>query len=272
MSKPVILVPLDGSECALSALPIAKVLGEVGKSALRLVYIAADKVPSRELLRSLKLHGPHMEGLTVETRIGDPATKILEVADEIEPRMIVLCKHTATEPRDVLGTTAGLILRKAPCPLVLVPPERGSAPWHLHHILLPHDGTPSTSAALAPAEKIAEQAGAELLVIHVTGFGAAPVEPGSLGAPRYVDQPQHEWPAWTNEFARRLTSVWPLRHCHVRILLTNGNPVPEILRLAEDQSTDLTVLAWRGVWTAPRAAIFKGIIAGSHSPVMIVRT
>ena len=126
--------------------------------------------------------------------------------------MIVLCKHIATEPRDVFGTTAGVILRKAPCPLVLVTPERGSAPWHLHHILLPHDGTPSTSAALAPAEKIAEQAGAELLVVHVTGFGAAPVEPGSLGAPRYVDQPQHEWPTWTSEFAKRLTSVWPLRH------------------------------------------------------------
>ena len=55
------------------------------------------------------------------------------------------------------------VLGKAPCPLVLVPPDRGSAPWHLHHVLLPHDGTPSTSAALAPAEEIAEHAGAELL-------------------------------------------------------------------------------------------------------------
>ena len=43
----------------------------------------------------------------------------------------------------MLGRTAMKVLQNAPCPVVLVPPERGATPWHLHHILVPHDGTPA---------------------------------------------------------------------------------------------------------------------------------
>jgi nucleotide-binding universal stress UspA family protein len=271
MNQRVILVPLDGSRAALSALPVAKVLSEIEQSALRLVYVAGNNASATENLSSLRLHGPQMNGLTVETCTGDPAAKILQLADEIKPQMIVLCKYTTTEPRNVLGSTASCVLGKAPCPLVLVHPDRGSAPWHLHHVLVPHDGTPSTSAALGPAEEIAEHAGAELLVAHVTGVRAAPVELGSLSVPRYVDQPQHEWPAWTSEFARRLASTRPHRRLHVRIFLGHGNPAAEIMRLAQEQSTDLIVMAWRGVWKAPRAVIFKDVIAKTRCPVMVVR-
>ena len=158
----------------------------------------------------------------------------------------------------MLGRTAMKVLHDAPCPMVLVPPERGATPWHLQHVLVPHDGTPTTSAALQPAAELAERGGAELLVAHVTNIRAAPAEPGSLTTPRYIDQPQHEWPAWTNEFLKRLACVCPLGHLHVRIFLAHGNPAAEILRLSERQSTDLIVLAWRGRWEAPRAATAEG--------------
>ena len=112
---------------------------------------------------------------------------------------------------------------------------------------------------------------AELLVAHVTNIRAAPAEPGSLTTPRYVDQPQHEWPAWTNEFVKRLACVCPLGHLHVRMFLAHGNPAAEILRLSERQSTDLIVLAWRGRWEAPRAATLKDILREAHCPIMVVR-
>jgi trehalose/maltose hydrolase-like predicted phosphorylase len=47
--------------------------------------------------------------------------------------------------------------------IALVPPERGTMSWHLHHVSIPHDGTPSTSTALRPAAEIAERGHAELL-------------------------------------------------------------------------------------------------------------
>lgn len=271
MSEPVILVPLDDSEQALAALPVAKVLGEIERAALRIVHVGELKPPRAELLRRLRLAAPVLDGCTVEARTGEPAAEILLAAAEMKPRLIVMCTHTAAQPRKIPGGTATSVLRNAPCPVVLVPPGRGSIAWHLHHVLVAHDGTPTTSAALRPAAELAERASAELLVAHVTDISAAPAEPGSLTTPPYVDQPQHEWPAWTSEFVKRLACMCPLGHLHVRIVLGHGNRVAEIVRLAKKQSTDLMVLAWKGEWEVPHAATLKGILREAPCPIMVVR-
>jgi nucleotide-binding universal stress UspA family protein len=140
-----------------------------------------------------------------------------------------MCKHSGGERGKMLRRTAMQVLHDAQCPVVLVPPQRGATPWHLHHVLVPHDGNPSTSCALRPAAELAEHGRAELLVVHVMDVGAAPAELGSLTTPRYVDQPQHEWPAWASEFIDRLACGCPLGQLHVRILLAHGNAAAEIL-------------------------------------------
>lgn len=271
MSAPFILVPLDGSEQALAALPVAKVLGEIERVALHILHVGERK-PAHAELRNRLAHGtPVLESLAIETRAGTPATQILQVAREMVPRLIVMCKHSDAEGKAILGRTAMSVLDDAPCPVVLVPPERGTTPWHLQHVLVPHDGTPRTSAALQPATDLADRARAELLVAHVTNSRARPAEPGSLTTPRYVDQPQHEWPAWSSEFLNRLACICPLGHLHVRVSLAHGDPATEILRLSERQSTDLIVLAWRGRWEAPHAMVLKGILRDAHCPTMVVR-
>jgi nucleotide-binding universal stress UspA family protein len=272
MNEAVILVPLDRSEQALAALPVAKVLGEIERAALRIVHVGERKPPDAELLGRPRLAAPALDGSMVEVRTGEPAAEILIAASEMKPRLIVMCTHTAAKPGKMLGRTATNVLRHAPCPVVLVPPERGSIAWHLHHVLVPHDGTPTTSAALRPAAELAERASAELLVAHVTDTSAAPAEAGSLTTPRYVDQPQHEWPAWTSEFVKRLACICPLGHLHVRIILGHGNPAAEIVRLSKEQSTDLVVLAWRGEWEAPHAATLKAILREARCPIMVLRT
>ena len=272
MSEPVILVPLDGSEQALSALPVAKVLGEIERADLHILHVGEHEPAGEDLRIRLGREVPELEGLTVDARVGTPSVEILRVAAEIQPRLIVMCKHSSTEGKKMLGRTALKVLHDASCSVALVPPERGATPWHLHHVLVPHDGTPTTSAALQPAALLADRARAELLVVHVTDIREAPAEPGSLTTPRYVDQPQHEWPAWASEFVTRLACVCPLGHLHVRIFLAHGNPAAEILRISERQSTDLIVLAWRGIWEPPRAATMKDILREAHCPIMVVRT
>lgn len=262
MSEPVILVPLDGSEQALAALPVAKVLSEIERAALHILHVGEHGPAGK---------APVLDGFTVDARIGAPVTEILQAAGETKPRLIVMCKHSGAKRGKLLGSTATKVLHDAACPVVLVPPERGAAPWHLHHILVPHDGTPTTSAALPPAAELAQRAHAELLVAHVTDHRAASAEPGSLTTPRYVDQPQHEWPAWTSEFVQRFAGVCPLGHLHVRIILAHGDPAAEILRLSEEQATDLIVLAWRGRWEAPHAATMKDILREARCPIMVVR-
>ena len=272
MSKPIILVPLDGSKQALAALPVAKVLVEIERAGLHILHVGDHELAGDELRSRLGCEASLLDGCTIDARVGTPAVEILQVAGQIRPRVIVMCKHSGAERGKMLGRTAMKVLHDARCPVVLVPPERGVVPWHLQHVLVPHDGTPSTSAALQPAAELAERGRAELLVVHVTGSRAAPAEPGSLTTPRYVDQPQHEWPAWTTEFLNRLACVCPLGHLHVRIILVHGDIAMEILRLSERQSTDLIVLAWRGIWEAPRAATMKGILREARCPTMVVRT
>lgn len=272
MSEPVILVPLDGTKQALAALPVAKVLGEIERATLHILHVGEHAPAAEELRNRLGGDAPMLDGFTIDARIGVPAVEIPLVANELKPRAIVICRHSGQERRKMLGRTAMKVLHDAPCPVVLVPPERGAIPWHLHHVLVPHDGTPTTSAALRPAAELAERGRAELLVAHVTDVKAAPMEPGSFTTPRYIDQPQHEWPAWAGEFVKRLASVCPLEHVHVRMVLAHGDTAAEIQRLSEKQSTDLIVLAWRGQWEAPRAATLKNILRDVCCPIMVVRT
>jgi nucleotide-binding universal stress UspA family protein len=271
MSQPVILVPLDGTKQALAALPVATVLGEIERAALYILHVGEHELASEESRSRMGRETPLLSGFTINTRVGTPASEILQAAKTIEPRLIVMCKHSSYERGKMLGRTAMRVLLDAPCPLVLVPPDRGATPWHLHHVLVPHDGTPSTSGALRPAAELTEHGRAELLVVHVTDVRAAPAEPGSLTTPRYVDQPQHEWPAWASEFIDRLECDCPLGQLHVRILLAHGNTAAEILRLSEKQSTDLIVLAWRGIWEIPRAVTIKDILREARCPIMVVR-
>jgi nucleotide-binding universal stress UspA family protein len=271
MSTPVILVPLDGSEAALAALPVAKVLGRIAPAALRLLHVASSEPPDADLVSRLRLHAQELDDATIDVRTGEPASEILRCAEEIKPLGIILCKHTAPAPREKLGGTAARVLRAASDPLVLVPPERGASPWHLQHLLVPHDGTPRTSVGLRPAVEIAGRAGAELLLLHVADLKAGPGEPGSLIPPLYMDHPQHEWPTWTSEFVHRFASLCVLGHVQVRFRLAYGDPAAEVLRVAKEQSPDLLLLAWRGELDEPRAAILKTLVAEALCPVMVVR-
>ena len=57
MSEPVILVPLDGSEQALAALPVAKVLGEIERAALHILHVGEHEPAGEELRRSTRTRG-----------------------------------------------------------------------------------------------------------------------------------------------------------------------------------------------------------------------
>jgi nucleotide-binding universal stress UspA family protein len=271
MTTPALVVPLDGTEQALVALPIAKRLAELGGTTIHLVHVANELTPPADVLASIGLSGIELRGSVLDTKAGEPSLGIIQQAVQLHSELIVMCTHSVGEK--TVGRTALAVLKGAPCPLVLVRPERGIIPWALRRILLPHDGTPTTSAAIRPAAELARRAEAELVVLHVAGAGArAPAERGSLAVPRYMDQPQHEWPAWTGEFVERLGSVVPLESLKVRMSLAHGDPGDEVLRNATEHASDLIVLAWRGVWEGEHAATVKTVLHHAACPVMIVRS
>ena len=78
MSAPVILVPLAGSEDALAALPVAKVLGQIAPAPCG-SHVAKSKPPDADLLRPLRLQAQDLDGATLDVRTGEPATEFCDV-------------------------------------------------------------------------------------------------------------------------------------------------------------------------------------------------
>ena len=271
MSGPVILAPLDGTSRALCALPVARTFAELEDAPVRILHVTERVVPLSETAHLLGVDAAALRGATLESRAGDPGDAILRAAADNRARLIVLCTHTAEAcPEGGIGRTAVAVLRGAPCPVVLVDPACPMAGWRLERLLVPHEGSPSVSDALRPAAALARKAGAELIVLQVAD-SADGQESGSMAPPVYMDQPQHEWPAWAAEFMQRLASICPLEDLRVRLLVRCGDPADETLRVAAEESADLIVLAWKGDWAPARAATFKAVLRDAPCPLMVMR-
>jgi nucleotide-binding universal stress UspA family protein len=271
MTGPVVLVPLDGSKRALGALPIARRLAELQKAPIRLLRVTEADGATGKTAESLGLQPADLAGAELEVRAGKPAETILAVAAECGASLIVMCAHTAdVQPTGPLGAAALAVMRGAACPLVLLDPALAPGNWALRRVLAAHDGSPSVSGALGPAADLAREAGAELVVLQVAAE-TRPLEAGAMAPPAYLDQVQHEWPAWSGEFLHRLACHCRLSGMPVRLLVAHGDPAQETIRVAGAESADLIALAWRGQWEGPRASTLKAVLRGAPCPVMVTR-
>jgi nucleotide-binding universal stress UspA family protein len=271
---PMIFVPLDGSVHAQAALSVARALAQSVDATLHLVHIGESTLPPRELLRKLGLAMDDVRGTVVEQAGGDAAASIVRLARAQSCAYIVMCPYTGQqEPVDGLGGVARDVLHLASCPIVLVPPAQDQRPWRLSRILLPHDGTPTTTAAIGPALELARRADAELLVLHVAAAGVAPPEePGAITAPRYQDQAHHEWPTWAHEFLQRVCCVNPPEEMRgLRLALAVGDPGAEITHSARDNRADLVVLGWHGDLDGDHPLVAKDVIREMPCPLLILR-
>jgi nucleotide-binding universal stress UspA family protein len=166
------------------------------------------------------------------------------------------------------------VLSSAPPRIVLVTPEHGELPWQVRRIVMAHDGTPTSDLSIALAADLSHRAGAEVVALHVAARQASHplLEPGSLPAPRYVDQMQHEWPAWAAEFMERMLTLGSAPTAmNFKLLVTGGQPGSEIAQFARDHVADLVVMAWHhGRWRPQRPGALKVVVRRSGCPVLLI--
>jgi nucleotide-binding universal stress UspA family protein len=267
-----VLVPLDGSEHATAALPVARGFAELLQATIAVLHVSDDALPPTALVERMKLSGEDIHGCVIEQRSGVAAAVIVEEAGTRHAALIVMCPQIRTDqPLRTLGSVATAVLSTAPCPVVLVPPARGRRRWALHELLVPHDGTPTSAATIGPATDFAAMAAAKLTVLHVVTPGIeAPAERGTLVSPRYADQPQHEWPAWAQEFLDRLRAIGGARKgIDIRLAVARGDAGSAILDFAPE--SDLIALGWRGVLEPDRARTMRRVIRDTVCPVIVFR-
>ncbi|MBV8085194.1 MAG: universal stress protein [Chloroflexi bacterium] len=182
-----ILVPLDGSDLAERALPLAARLADLHGAEVLLLDAAANPTAwyagtGAELCYSAA-HG-YVTGVaaTVLERYGvtairrvsmlPPVEAILQHAAEPEVVAIVMATHARDGlPRLMMGSVAEQVVRNAPVSVYLLPVRVSAAFTHprLRRILVPLDGSQIAHAVLAPIAELASIAQAEVRLVRVFG-------------------------------------------------------------------------------------------------------
>ncbi len=270
-----VIVPLDGSEAAKLALPVARTLAELEGATIHVLHVGQQVTGARATLEELGLQRDDLRSAVLHQAAGQPLEAIRQLASELHDSAIVMCTHTADPEQDkALGSVADGLLALGSQRIIFVTPDRGHQEWHLRCVVMAHDGSPSADAALSPVADLAQRAGAEVVALHVAGGGAErPQELGSLPAPLYMDQPQHEWPAWANEFMGRMLALGaPPASFKFRLLVAGGQTGSEIAQFARDHNADLVVLPWHGPWKEQHSGAVDCVIRNSGCPVLLFCT
>ena len=274
MAPATLLVPLDGSTNAAAALSVARGLAHPMDATVVLIHVGGEALASHELPGRLGLSAEDVRGLVIDQCAGSPAPAIVREAVARHAVLIVMCTSAWPDgPLHAFGSVLDEVLLNAPCPVVLVPSILSRDPWILRQLVLPHDGTPTSGAAIAPTADLASRAGAELVVLHIaTPSDERPAESGTFVMPRYLDQPQHEWPTWSREFLERVRCLcYPANIENIRLVLMHGEASSAILEFARRNASDLIALAWRGSLEAERAQTIRRVIRDASCPVIVFR-
>ncbi|HEX6197124.1 MAG TPA: universal stress protein [Jiangellaceae bacterium] len=139
-------------------------------------------------------------------------------------------------------------------PVILVPYT--GLPLTLSRALVPLDGTPESTGAVAGVMDLFARAGLDLVVLHV--FNAAT-------APRFWDQAAHARREWEEEFMARYCSA-----PGARLTLRSGAPDEQVVDVATEEHADLITLGWSQRLASGRAQTVRRTIADSLVPVMLV--
>ncbi|HEY3284669.1 MAG TPA: universal stress protein [Armatimonadota bacterium] len=285
-----LLVPLDGSRLAESALPAAQALAERFHGSVTLIHILEQRAPAtvhgeRHLMGAAEA-ASYLDGLCErfrqagvsvaahvhEAREGDVARSVVEHSEEFTPDLVVLCPHGRGGLRDLLfGSIAQQVLQKGSRPVLLVRPEHGGAdppPFQPELILVPLDGEHSPDAALGAATGLALAFDAEL---HLTMVVPTPgTLSGDSSATRVL------LPATTRailELSRQERADYlkqAVERCKatgVRVWaqVQRGDTVAEVLETSERLKAGMLVMASHG-----RAGL-DALLSGSVAPRITTR-
>jgi nucleotide-binding universal stress UspA family protein len=265
-------VPLDGSQPAESALPVALGLALRTGARLRLVHVHAPvPTPELESLTPYRFQAVPRYDYDVEA-LGSEAQYLAELSERLTlagveistvllrgtaedllrheldgavGTLVVMTAHGAggaTAPG--MGDVAAAVVRRSAVPVLLLRPGVPGMPAReraFTHILIALDGSPLAEQILEPATAIGSAFGAKFTLLRVV---APPRVSGTATGP----EDDFTWcvnraEAYLEQVARRLRA----RAFEVRTtVLTDAEPAAGILRRAAEAGADLVALATHG--------------------------
>lgn len=289
-----ILCPVDFSEISGHALDHAAAMALWYDARLTLLYVFVNR-PTMDL-PPLVLEDADRERLLTEMRrlpSGVAAEVSLQFRIEEAERvhdgilaqvaavhadLLVIGTHGRSGfQRLFLGSVTEKVIRKAPCPTLVVPPRADDAapdaPVRFRRILCAVDFSESSLDAAAYAVNMAGETSAQLTLLHVVELPLVlSPEPAAFD----VDLTRIRDVA-AADARRRLHELIPAqarRRCTVETGVVAGRAHQEILRHAAEQQADLVVMGVHGRGLVDRllfGSTTHHVIRAATCPVLVVR-
>jgi nucleotide-binding universal stress UspA family protein len=289
-----VLCPVDFSETSRHALDQAAAIARWYGARLTVPYVFVS-LPTLDL-PPLVLDDKDREALLVQLRgfaAGIPSDVTLDLRveqaeyahDEIlrqiaagHADLLVLGTHGRSGfQRLFLGSVTEKLIRKAPCPTLVVPPRSPAvspdAPIAFRRILCPIDFSDASLGALEYAMSLAEENDARLTVLHVIDLPPE-LRENALVADLDVDRVRAAAEAEARRRLRELVPEQVRTYCSVETAVVEGGVHRQVLRQAATDDSDLIVMGVHGrgaVDLLVFGSTTHHVVRSAHCPVLIVR-
>jgi nucleotide-binding universal stress UspA family protein len=289
-----VLCPVDFSEISQHALDHAAAIARWYEARLTLLYVFAN-------LPTMDLPPPVLEAADRERRMSDlrrmaaavPGDVRVEYAIQEAPSvqeeilaqlgarhadLLVIGTHGRSGfQRLFLGSVTEKMIRTAPCPTLVVPPQAPDVPAgsaiQFRRILCAVDFSEGSIEALGYAIGMAEEADAQLTVLHVVEFPPVLVDEPGVSVPD-LSRVREATAANARQKLEGLIPEQARTYCTVETAVVEGRAYREILRRATERQSSLIVMGVHGRG-ALNLLVFGStthhVIRKSVCPVLIVR-
>lgn len=242
---------------------------------VQLVYPMPREQVLEQLREALNTAGLASDNMDIAAEAGEPAAVIVEQSVVTNSDVIVMASHGRSGlDRFLLGSVTEKVLRKAPCPVLTMPPHAGEAPTGVavHRILCAMDFSPGAMQALGFATDLAARANASVTVLQVIEWLAEKDE----RAFAHFDVPEFRRRLMqdTQEQLETLVTQQPPVAGGYEAKVCAGRAYREILRVAAEDSADLIIMGAQGRGGPALTGLgstTQQVVRAATCPVMTVR-
>jgi nucleotide-binding universal stress UspA family protein len=264
---PPVIVPLDGSARAETAIPHARAVAAGGLLTLVTTMWDRDGSKPREYLeqQAAGMLADHVETTVIYDR--GAAEAILMVAEDQPGSIICMASHGRTGLGEaVLGSVAEAVVRAAEVPVLLVGPNAASHPNQTAAVVVAVD-TRQTAEAITPAAAaLASSLSVGIQVVEVVAPAPVPFAPevDTMG-----------WPEDGTSAEAARAALLARDQPTESTILREADPVHAIVRFVTDLPASFVVVgthARQGLARVVLGSVAMRVVHASPCPVLVVRS
>jgi nucleotide-binding universal stress UspA family protein len=291
------VVPLDGSELAETALPYVRELTR--RLALETILLNVCPTQQKEFAA---VHRAYVDKVVTKVKgqmgvkghsrtpsegkvrgrvlVGEPAERILRYASDNGIDLILMATHGESGTRRwAMGSVVDRVLRAAKVPVLVVRTgireEIVYDQWPRRSMLVPLDGSPLAEAAVPHAEQLARQRSVELVDVVLISVCEPRLAPSfyPFHSPLEGDEDLVKRRLESENYLSAIAARLKGAGIGTRTLVLEGKPADQIIDYANSNQFNMIVMTTHGSsgtgrWTY--GSVAEKVLLGASSPILLV--